>query len=197
MVEPGDETSTPEGHRRVALAAICLATFAYVGVESALTFFVADHAQRDLGLAADRASGVVGFFWSGLLAGRLTIGLLPYEPSARMTSVLALASSGVVFGFFIGGIGSPEVAMSLAGLFLGGVFPIMIGLAGMTLPGATGKAVGLAAGVGSLGGFLVPWLTGMLATRTDLATALATLSLWLFTLVGAAAMVHHRHPHRL
>ncbi|MBY0399896.1 MFS transporter, partial [Myxococcota bacterium] len=49
--EPGDD--------RLAFAALCLATFAYVGVESALTLFVADHARSDLGLDASRAAGTI------------------------------------------------------------------------------------------------------------------------------------------
>jgi fucose permease len=179
------------GHRRL-LAAICLATFVYVGVESALTFFVADYAQNDLGLAAGRASGSIGFFWLGLLVGRMAIGLSPRAPSAGTTSLLALVSATVVCAFFSFGVPSVEWAMTITGFFLGGVFPIMIGMAGIARPQATGMAVALAAGLGSLGGFVIPWLTGIIATATDLGTALASLSIWLFLLVLTSAAIHRR-----
>jgi fucose permease len=187
------ERELPESDGRLLLAAICAVTFVYVGVESALTFFVADFAQNDLGLAASRASAVVGFFWLGLLIGRLAVGLAPRTPSAGSTALLALVSAAIVAAFFLGGPLPAELAMSLIGFFLGGVFPIMIGMAGMARPGATGLAVSLAAGLGSLGGFAIPWLTGVLATRTSLATALSALSVWLFLLVIASVIVHRRH----
>lgn len=176
------------------LALICIATFVYVGFESAITFFVADYAESVLGIAAGRAAGVVGFFWLGLLVGRLAIGLAPRRPSAGTSGGLALVSAAIVAWFFVVGTVPPELAMVGIGLSLGGVFPIMIGLAGMTLPERTGWAVGLAAGLGSLGGFAIPWWTGILATRTSLAAALGSLTLWLLLLVGASLLVHRRHP---
>ncbi len=181
-----------DSSRRILLASICAITFVYVGIESALTFFVADHAQNELGLAAGRASGVVGFFWLGLLVGRLTVGLSPRAPSAGTTGLLALVSTLIIVIFFMGWGLPPEAAMGLVGFFLGGVFPIMIGLAGMAYPHATGMAVALAAGIGSLGGFLIPWLTGVLATITSLGTALAALSIWLLLLVVLSTYVHRR-----
>jgi fucose permease len=122
----------------------------------------------------------------------LSVGLSHKDPGAGTTALLTLVSSAVIATFFMGWTTSPELAMALTGFFLGGVFPIMIGLAGVTMPGAAGTAVALAAGLGSLGGFLVPWLTGILATHTNLATALATLSLWLLVLVIASAVVSRR-----
>ena len=190
---PEAHPTLPESSDGFLLGTICTVTFVYVGVESALTFFVADYAQNDLGLAPGRASGVVGFFWLGLLIGRLAIGLAPRSPSAGTTALLASVSASVVATFFLGGSLPAEIAMLLIGLFLGGVFPIMIGLAGMTRPGATGLAVSLAAGLGSLGGFAIPWLTGILATSMNLAAALAMLSAWLLLLVIASVIVHHRH----
>ncbi len=120
------------------------------------------------------------------------VGLSQKEPGAGTTALLALVSSAVVGAFFVGWTSPPEVAMALTGFFLGGVFPIMIGLAGVTMPGAAGTAVALAAGLGSVGGFLVPWLTGILATHTNLAVALASLSPWLLALAIASAVVRRR-----
>jgi fucose permease len=192
-IDPTDDARGSQSQTgRLALIAICFATAVYVGVESALTYFVADFAQKDLGISADRAAGIVGFFWSGLLAGRLTIGLSHKEPGAGITALLALISSAVVAAFFMGWTTSPELAMALTGFFLGGVFPIMIGLAGMTMPGSAGTAVALAAGLGSLGGFLIPWWTGIIAAHTNLAIALASLSPWLLLLAITSAIVRRR-----
>lgn len=177
---------------RLALASICLAAFAYVGVESALTLFVADHATRELGLDAARAAGTISAFWGGLLVGRLAIGLSPRAPGAGTTAALASVASGVVLLFGLGLIGPPELAMAAVGFFLGGVFPIMIGLAGIALPSSAGTAVGLAGGLGSLGGFVIPWVTGRVANAASLSLALASLGAWLGLLVASAAYARRR-----
>lgn len=184
----------PSKSGRRLLAAICLVTFAYVGTESAYTFFIADHARVNLGLEPARATRIVGFFWAGLLAGRLGIGLSSREPSALATSSLALAASllSVIFFAFghLEGFVPPEFAVALTGLLLGSVFPIMIGLAGTALPKSAGTAVGLAGGLGSLGGFLIPWWTGIAAESIGLGPGLATLTGWLLLLAAAAYLVH-------
>ncbi len=177
---------------RIAFAAICIATFAYVGVESALTLFVADHARTGLGLDASRAAATISAFWSGLLVGRLAVGLAPRAPGAGTTALLAAIAAVIVLAFGLGWISPPELAMAGTGFFLGGVFPVMIGLAGQALPKTAGLAVGLAGGLGSLGGFVVPWITGELAGAGGLPIALAALSGWLLLLVAGAAFVRMR-----
>ena len=177
---------------RLALAAVCVATFAYVGVESAISLFVADHTTTELGFDAARAARTISAFWGGLLVGRLAIGFAPRPVGAGTTSALAAVAALLMLAFGSGVIGVPELAMASVGFFLGGVFPIMIGLAGIALPSSAGTAVGLAGGLGSLGGFVVPWLTGRLAHEHGLPFALSTLALWLIALVLATAFIKTR-----
>ncbi len=195
----GTKISTPSPDDPLALAAICVATFAYVGVESALTLFVADHAVNDLGLEAARATRTISAFWGGLLAGRLAVGLAPSQVGAGTTAALASVAALILCLFGFGWIGVPEVTMAAVGFCLGGVFPIMIGLAGIALPSSAGTAVGLAGGLGSLGGFVVPWATGRIATEVPkhgLSFALATLGAWLALLVLASIFVGRRRSRR-
>lgn len=184
LAQPASDPIPQRG--RLALATICVATFAYVGVESALTIFVADHATTDLGLSGARAARTISAFWGGLLVGRLAVGLAPRQSGAGTIAALASVAALLVFAFGRGLLGAPEIAMAATGFFLGGVFPVMIGLAGMALPGASGTAAGLAGGLGSLGGFVIPWFTGKMAGSGGLPFALSTLSAWLLLLVAAA-----------
>lgn len=177
---------------RIALAAVCVATFAYVGVESAISLFVVDHASTELGLDTARAARTISAFWGGLLIGRLAIGLSPRPIGAGILSAFAAVAALLMMAFGGGLIESPEFAMAGVGFFLGGVFPVMIGLAGIAFPSSAGTAVGLAGGLGSLGGFVVPWLTGRLANGIGLSLALASLGVWLLALVAAAAVVRTR-----
>jgi hypothetical protein len=106
--------------------------------------------------------------------------------------LFALSGAGLVLAFGLGSFDEPELAMAAAGLALGGVFPVMIALAGLTLPSSPATAVGLAGGLGSLGGFVVPWYTGRLASSAGLPFAIAALSGWLLLLVASAATVRFR-----
>lgn len=184
----GDGDNRRTNHK-LALAAICLATFAYVGVESALTIFVVDHTVTDLDLSATRAARTISAFWGGLLVGRLASGLSARSPGAGTTAISALLSAGLVFGFGFGILEIPELAMAATGLVLGGVFPVMIGLAGQSLPSSPATAVGLAGGLGSLGGFVIPWWTGRVASANGLPFAIASLAGWLLLLLAAAVLV--------
>jgi fucose permease len=188
------DSAVPSGRAddRMALIAICVATFAYVGVESAVSLFVADHATSVLSLDPSRGARAISAFWGGLLAGRLAVGLSPKPAGPGMISLLACGAIGVIVAFGSGWITTPEWAMVLLGGFLGGVFPVMIGTAGLALPSAAGLAVGLAGGLGSLGGFAIPWITGQLASAHDLPTALSSLGAWLAALVAATAFVARR-----
>jgi FHS family glucose/mannose:H+ symporter-like MFS transporter len=177
---------------RVAMIAIGAATFAYVGVESAFTIFLADHVTTDLGLTPARAAMTISAFWGGLLVGRLGVGLAAREPGAGTTAALAALAAGLAIAFGLGWLRGPELATTMIGLLLGGVFPVMIGLAGMSWPSATGTAVGLAGGFGSLGGFVVPWFTGRIASAEGLPLAIATLGAWLALLALAAASIRLR-----
>ena len=189
---------TPDGaparpaNSKLALAAICVATFAYVGVESALTIFVVDHTVTDLDLSATRAARTISAFWGGLLVGRLASGLSARSPGAGATAVSALLGAALVLGFGLGILEIPELAMAMTGLVLGGVFPVMIGLAGQSLPSSPATAVGLAGGLGSLGGFIIPWYTGRLASTDGLPFAITSLAGWLGLLLVAAVAVRFR-----
>jgi FHS family glucose/mannose:H+ symporter-like MFS transporter len=187
------EISTPvKAADRLSLIILCIAIFAYVGVESALTIFVVDHAATDLGLPAARAARTISSFWGGLLVGRLAAGLSPRSPAAGTTALLAAAAAAMLLAFELAGFGSPEFAMAAIGLVLGGVFPVMIGLAGTTLPSSPATALGLAGGLGSAGGFVVPWITGRMAADVGLPFAFVSLAGWLLLLAVAAAAVRFR-----
>lgn len=185
-------TERPTGSDPTALAAVCLATFAYVGIESAFTLFVARHSQLSLGLDAVRGDAAISALWIGLLIGRIVAGLSPFAPGAGWVAAWATAASGLILAFGLGAIAAPEPVMAITGFALGGAFPILIALAGTSLPGRAGTAVGLAAGIGSLGGFVVPWLTGHVAMASDLSTAFAALAGWMWLLAGAAAIAYRR-----
>jgi fucose permease len=187
-----DADATPATKDRIALAAICVAAFAYVGVEAALTIFLVDYAAVDLGLDSLRAARTISAFWAGLFVGRVVSGMLPRAPGAGTVSTLSIVGAALVFVFGTVPLESPEFVMAAVGLLLSSAFPVLIGLAGTALPSSPATAVGLAGGLGSLGGFAIPWATGHLASHSGLPFALASLCGWLVLLGTAAAVARFR-----
>jgi nitrate/nitrite transporter NarK len=157
-----------------------------------LTLFVADHARTSLGLDAARAAGTISAFWSGLLVGRLGVGLSPRAPGAGTTAALASIAAGIVLAFGRGLDRGARGRDGRDGLLPGRRLSRHDRPRRPGLPRKAGLAVGLAGGLGSLGGFVVPWITGELAGTGGLASALAALSGWLCLLVAGAAFVRSR-----
>jgi len=175
---------TPRRMLARAFAPFALATFAYVGVESAVTVFAVPYAVAAHGLDAARGLASISVFWLGLLVGRLLPAALPFAPDARW--VAAGGAAGAVVLALGAAVPSPELVFGATGLALGCVYPLSVALVGERFPGARGMATGLTAGAGALGGFVVPWLHGAIGDRLGVGFAVGSLALWSL-LVGAAA----------
>jgi fucose permease len=168
-----------------ALLPFALTSFGYVGIESALTVFAVPYASQGHGLPIARGLASITSFWLGLFGGRLVPLLLPFAPDARW---IAAAGAGGAAALAAGRfVPAPELVFGAAGLALGCVYPLAIGLAAQRFPEARGTATGLTAGAGALGGFAVPWLHGALGDRFGAPAAVAALAFWSL-LVGAAAL---------
>ncbi len=172
-----------------AFAPFALASFGYVGIESAVTVFAVPYASQAHGLDAARGLASISAFWLGLFAGRLAPAALPFAPDARW--IAAGGAAGAAALALGGAVPSPELVFGAVGLALGCVYPLAVALVGQRFPDARGMATGLTAGAGALGGFVVPWLHGAIGDRFGVNTAVATLSLWSL-LVGCAALLARR-----
>ena len=196
----GEETREPGETARVltpGLLLLCAAAFAYVGVESALTGLAIPYAEEALDLSADRGRGAISVFWLGLLAGRLLFALR----AGTLTDARAATAMGGIAGATLAvGVAfawsALEVLLAGVGLALGGCFPLLVALAGQRTPQAPATGVAVVAGVGSAGGFVVPWLTGSVGDSAGVAAAFASLAAWSALIAGAALLAERVRPTR-
>jgi fucose permease len=86
--------------------------------------------------------------------------------------------TGILIGAALSGWPAIELVYFASGIALGGVFPMLISLTAQRFPHARGTATGFAVGVGSIGGFVVPWLTGTLGDAAGIVIAFGSLALW-------------------
>jgi fucose permease len=161
-------------------------SFAYVGIEAALTVFAVPYAGH-LGLPATRGQLAISAFWLGLLAGRVGALWARVHLDARLLRTAGAAATLAILAGSLTSIAWPEATLFATGVALGCVYPLMMALAGQTSPGAHGLATGLAAGAGALGGFAIPWLTGAVGDTGGVSVAIASLAGWSALIAVAAA----------
>lgn len=151
-----------------------LAIFLYVGAEVSIGSVMTNYLmQRSvLGLSPLQAGKLVSFYWGGAMVGRF-IGafvLRSIRPGwvlagcAVCTTLLALTSS-----FTSGEVAA--VSLIAVGLFNSIMFPTIFALASENLGTETPNGSALLI-MGIVGGAIVPLITGAMADRTSLSTAL-------------------------
>jgi DHA1 family inner membrane transport protein len=172
-----------------AIIPFVVVAFAYLGLETAMAVFAIPYATQGLALDVIHGQTAISGMWFGLLAGRLGTLLLRGNLDGRV-----LIGSGILCcaAISIGaGLGSSQIAILYfcVGFALGPAFPMAIALAGQRFPHSLGSVVGLVAGAGSTGCFVIPWLTGALGDQAGIAFAVKWLSVWALAIAVGGALI--------
>lgn len=163
-----------------------IASFAYVGLETALTVLFVAFALEG-GASEARGLRAISFFWGGLLAARLVLAASGRNPGALALAAAGVAGAGLtVLAPFAAGL--LELWAGALGLVLGIVFPLVVVLAGARVPERRGLVTGVVVGGGAVGGMLVPAVTGALGDAFGAVSAVTSLAAW-SALLGAAGWV--------
>ena len=173
----------------IAIVPFVVVAFAYLGLETAMAVFAIPYATDALALDVIHGQTAISGMWLGLLAGRLGTLLLGGKLDGRV-----LIGSGILCCAAItidAALGSSQIAILYfcIGFALGPVFPLALALAGQRFPHALGSVIGLAAGAGSTGCFVVPWLTGILGDQAGIAFAVKWLSVWAVAIALGGAVI--------
>ncbi len=183
MGAPLAATTASDGSRARVLNApllfLCMAAFAYVGIETTISGLAIPYAESGLGLSADRGRAAISVFWLGLLAGRLAFAARSAGAGdARSATVMgAVAGVALALGVTLAWT-AVELLFAAIGFALRGAFPLLVALGGQRSPHAPATAVSLVAGLGSTGGFAAAWLTGVVGDAAGITVGFATLALW-------------------
>ncbi len=132
--------------------------------------------------------GQMLFAFSALVGGGSLVGGVLSDRVGRWPVMwVSLGLLAPTYGLFLAARGPAQMVLAgLMGLLVGGTFPVAVVMAQEVWPRGAGFAAGVVMGLGWWPGGLGSWLTGTLADRMGLDTALAFLLLP--PLVGAAAM---------
>lgn len=173
--------------RSVPLVALAMVGFAYVGVENGLTLFAVPWGESQ-GLATAAGRSGISAFWLGLLSGRVVLALQRRSPNALLLAMCGAAGALVICTS--AWRSWPLVAtLGAAGLALGPVYPLMMALTGRRFASTSGTALGLVGGAGALGGFVLPWLAGMIGDALAVRFAIGALGSCALLIVLAARVL--------
>jgi fucose permease len=140
--------------------------FLYVGVETVVGGWVAMYAHRFAGMTLAHASLMVSLYWMALLAGRWagSVALKTVAERTVLVPSLGLALIAVATLVSPHSTAAMMAAVAAAGAGLGPVFPI--GLSRMLARVADHRNTGWVFAMCASGGAALPWLTGLVSTRS-------------------------------
>lgn len=142
----------------------------YVGLEYGLGTWTTRYMDITTGMSGLYGSLVASAYWGALTLGRLAGSAVSRKMSRMQLLSVALLSAwmGII------GLSLSMERTTLTILFLvwigfsfGTVYPTGVALVAAAFPRSQGKAVGVLAAMGSIGGLILPWLEGILLEKVS------------------------------
>jgi len=162
-------------HRRLFLA-VCLMTFFYVAAETVPNAYIPKYLSDTFTGASDfRGALVLSLFWGAITLGRFICAtLLEHGAPPRLTLAGLAVLSGVclLLAAWTGHRLAAEILFAVSGLFLSGMFPILVGYSGDLAPSASGSFFILVQAVGMLGASMAGKAVGVLTDTFNFSTGM-------------------------
>ncbi|HZC74206.1 MAG TPA: MFS transporter [Jatrophihabitans sp.] len=162
--------------------------FAIVGLEFALSFWLASYLGEDVGMRRSDAAAMVSALYLANLVGRLVAGRLAHTVAASrlLGGALAVALLGLPVLLAATGAVVALVGLAIAGIGIGATFPLTSALHVAASPHSADGAIGQVLAVASIGQIAGPVVVAALAQQFGLRTGMVTLVA--LTLLAAAAL---------
>ena len=164
-VQPAEVTGQKSVYLSPFMWVIGLLILIYVGAEYGLGSWATRYMGLTAGMAEQNGALVTSAYW-----GALTLGRLAGAAASRRLDRTRLLGIALI-GSFIGTLGlilSPDsvlltiIFIIVTGFSFGTIYPTSVAVTVAQFPNNQGKAVGLLAALGSIGGLTLPWLAGIL-----------------------------------
>lgn len=152
------------------LAALTL----YVGAEVGLSAWVSPLMETELGVPRDMAGLSVSVFWASMIVGRVAVGPLSvrWHPAPLLFLLASGSTASLAAVAYAGAALHCVIAVGLGGLFMSGVFALVLVDASRSFPRRVGSVFGIImAGVG-VGSLVIPALMGWMSEAAGLRPAM-------------------------
>lgn len=159
------QTSVPALAVTIAVTALF---FIYVGTETSIGGWAAEHAKRLAGQATSLSTVAPMFFYAGLMTGRALAPLVLLRVREKQLAFAALGLAA--FGTAVV-IAATSLRLAIGGLLVAGfgcasIYPIYIAWFSKWYGAAARQLGGLMFSMASLGGSVVPWLVGFVSKHS-------------------------------
>jgi fucose permease len=190
-VEPGEPTRVEILKRALKNHTTLLGAlfiFAYQGAEVTISGWVISFLISYRNGDPAHVGYVTSGFWAGITLGRFVLVHPAHKIGGRISVVALVMGCGAfqLLLWFVPNIVGDAVAVAIVGLLLGPVYPLATGVFSKLLPRTIQmSSLGFVASMGSSGGALAPFLTGLLA-QTLGTVVLNPICIVLFIIMEAA-----------
>ena len=163
----------------------------YVGSEMGINYWSVLYMERRMDISTLIASSYLSYFWIAMTAGRYICAAAAKKIGEW--ALLAILTIGALVGyalFLMTDVGwAAGVAMTGAGMFFSGIFPIIMALGGNRFSHALGTINGFLMSFMAGGILIFPWLVGIIAQRTNLDIGMMFILVLMVLLAAGAFML--------
>jgi fucose permease len=142
--------------------------FCYQGAEVAISGWIISFLIQFRHGDPSKVGFVTSGFWTGITLGRFTLSFLAHRIGERPSVFLFTAGALILelLVWFVPSIPGDSVAIAFSGLLLGPIYPCAVHIFQRLIPrNMQISSLSLIASVGSSGGAVAPFMTGVLAQR--------------------------------
>ena len=175
------ETGEPISGKVIFLLSM-LIIFFYVSTESGISIWTPTFLRINKSFSEILSGEILSFFWLSTVAGRVLIGFL--SKKIRILNILifeVLASIlFVILGIYLKNNGLVIMSFILSGLFLSGIWPLIVTYSGLKHPRSENFTVSFIVLAGGVGGLASPFLLGRIISRVNIFVAMNFVYIFLF-----------------
>ena len=173
------------------ILAIIGMTIIYVGIELGISSWSVLYLETNLDMKKVLASSILSYFWIAMTFGRMLCAVISRRLKAHVFLFILSCLGLVAYGFFLTAEQplTAGIMLTVVGLSLSGIFPILIALVGNRYPDRIGSGMGLFMASAGIGFMFVPWLIGILADTYSLDWGMRILLVCSAVLVGISIYI--------
>jgi MFS transporter, FHS family, glucose/mannose:H+ symporter len=159
-----------------------LVIFFYVSAESGISIWVPAFLRINKSFSEILSGEILSFFWLATVIGRVLIGFLSKKISILNILIFeGLASIlFVILGIYLKNKGIVILSFVLSGLFLSGIWPLIVTYSGLKHPRSENFTVSFIVLAGGVGGLASPFLLGRIIGRANIFLAMNFVYIFLF-----------------
>jgi FHS family glucose/mannose:H+ symporter-like MFS transporter len=169
--------------------------FIYVGIETSVGGWAAEHAKRLAGHATSMSTMAPMFFYAGLMIGRAVASLVLTHLHAGKVAFTALGLTTLGIAVVIAASSQRTAigGLATAGFGCASIYPIYISWFSNWYGAAARRLGGVVFSMASLGGSALPWLVGFVSMRaSSLRVGLLVPLAGCFVMAGILALLHRQ-----